>query len=494
MGSAKDVRETFGRMAMNDEETVALVAGGHTFGKAHGAANPDTYVGPSPHGAPIEEMSTGWKNTYKSGVLDDTITSGIEGAWTPNPITWDHDYFDVLLNYDWELTKSPAGAHQWKPTAASNAKKAPKAGDANKTQDLMMTTADIALKVDPKYLEISKRFHADHKEFEDAFARAWYKLTHRDMGPISRYLGPEVPKEELLWQDPIPQGTTLSDSEIETLKEAISNTNLSISQLATTAWASASTYRGSDMRGGANGGRIRLEPQKSWAVNNPYELKKVLTILEAIQKEFNGIVSMADLIVLGGNVAVEKGVKNAGYNIAVPFTSGRGDASQEQTDVVSFGYLEPKADGFRNFIKKNLNLAAEELLIDRAQLLTLSIPEMTVLVAGMRALGTNYDAFKYGMFTDTIGTLSNDFLVNILDFSTTWKATSNDDTLFEGSDRKTGVIKFRGTRADIIFGSNTELRAIAEVYAADDAKERFVNDFVIAWTKVMQLDLFDIKE
>ena len=494
IGSAKDVRETFGRMAMNDEETVALVAGGHTFGKAHGAANPDTYVGPSPHGAPIEEMSTGWKNTYKSGVLDDTITSGIEGAWTPNPIIWDHDYFDVLLNYDWELTKSPAGAYQWKPTAESNAKKAPKAGDANNTQDLMMTTADIALKVDPKYLEISKRFHKDHKAFEDAFARAWYKLTHRDMGPISRYLGPEVPKEELLWQDPIPQGTKLSDSEIAILKEAISNTNLSISQLATTAWASASTYRGSDMRGGANGGRIRLEPQKSWAANNPYELKKVLTILEAIQKEFNGIVSMADLIVLGGNVAVEKGVKNAGYNIAVPFISGRGDASQEQTDVVSFGYLEPKADGFRNFVKKNLNLAAEELLIDRAQLLTLSIPEMTVLVAGMRALGTNYDASKYGVFTDTVGTLSNDFLVNILDFSTTWKATSNDDTLFEGSDRKTGVIKFRGTRTDLIFGSNTELRAIAEVYAADDAKERFVNDFVIAWTKVMHLGLFDIKE
>ncbi|MEZ7916264.1 MAG: catalase/peroxidase HPI [Polaribacter sp.] len=494
MGSAKDVRETFGRMAMNDEETVALVAGGHTFGKAHGAANPDTYVGPSPHGAPIEEMSTGWKNTYKSGVLDDTITSGIEGAWTPNPITWDHDYFDVLLNYDWELTKSPAGAHQWKPTAASNAKKAPKAGDANKTQDLMMTTADIALKVDPKYLEISKRFHKDHKAFEDAFARAWYKLTHRDMGPISRYLGPEVPQEELLWQDPIPQGTKLSNSEIKTLKEAISNTNLSISQLATTAWASASTYRGSDMRGGANGGRIRLEPQKSWAVNNPYELKKVLTILEAIQKEFNGIVSMADLIVLGGTVAIEKAVKNSGYSIDVPFTSGRGDASQEQTDVISFGYLEPKADGFRNFIKKDLNLAAEELLIDKAQLLTLSIPEMTVLVAGMRTLETNYDASKYGVFTDTVGTLSNDFLVNILDFSTTWKATSNDDTLFEGSDRKTGVIKFRGTRADLIFGSNTELRAIAEVYAADDAKERFVNDFVIAWTKVMHLGLFDIKE
>ena len=494
MGSAKDIRETFGRMAMNDEETVALTAGGHTFGKAHGAANPDTYVGPSPHGAPIEEMSTGWKNSYKSGVLDDTITSGIEGAWTPNPITWDHDYFEVLLNYDWELTKSPAGAHQWKPTAASNAKKAPKAGDANNTQDLMMTTADIALKVDPKYLEISKRFHKDHKAFEDAFARAWYKLTHRDMGPISRYLGPEVPKEELLWQDPIPEGTVLSDAEIATLKEAISNTNLSISQLAITAWASASTYRGSDMRGGANGGRIRLEPQKSWAANNPYELNKVLAILETIQKDFKGSVSMADLIVLGGNVAVEKGIKNAGYAIAVPFTSGRGDASQEQTDVVSFGYLEPKADGFRNFIKKNLNLAAEELLIDKAQLLTLSIPEMTVLVAGMRTLGTNYDASKYGVFTDAVGTLSNDFLVNILDFSTTWKATSEDDTLFEGTDRKTGIIKYRGTRADLIFGSNTELRAIAEVYAADDAKERFVQDFVAAWTKVMQLGLFDIKK
>jgi catalase-peroxidase len=492
IGSAKDIRETFGRMAMNDEETVALVAGGHTFGKAHGAANPDTYVGPSPHGAPIEEMSTGWKSSYKSGVLDDTITSGIEGAWTPNPITWDHDYFDVLLNYDWELTKSPAGAHQWKPTAASNAKKAPKAGDANSTQDLMMTTADIALKVDPKYLEISKRFHKDHKAFEDAFARAWYKLTHRDMGPISRYLGPEVPKEELLWQDPIPQGTKLSDAEIATLKEAILSTNLSISQLATTAWASASTFRGSDMRGGANGGRIRLEPQKSWEANNPYELNKVLTVLEAIQKDFKGSVSMADLIVLGGTVAVEKAVKNAGYAIAVPFTSGRGDASQEQTDVVSFGYLEPKADGFRNFIRKNLNLAAEELLIDRAQLLTLSIPEMTVLVAGMRSLGTNYDASKYGVFTDAVGTLSNDFLVNILDFSTTWKATSADDTLFEGTDRRSGRVKYTGTRADLIFGSNTELRAIAEVYGADDAKEKFIIDFVSAWTKVMNLDRFDL--
>lgn len=494
MGSAKDVRETFGRMAMNDEETVALTAGGHTFGKAHGAADPDKYVGPSPHGAPIEEMSTGWKNSYKSGVLDDTITSGIEGAWTPNPITWDHDYFDMLLNYDWELTKSPAGAHQWKPTAASNAKRAPKAGDDNNTQDLMMTTADIALKVDPQYLEISKRFHKDHKAFEDAFARAWYKLTHRDMGPISRYLGPETPKEELLWQDPIPQGTTLSDAETTTLKNAISTSNLSSSQLVTTAWASASTFRGSDMRGGANGGRIRLEPQKSWAVNNPYELDKVLKVLEKIQKDFNGSVSMADLIVLGGTVAVEKAVKNSGYDIAVPFISGRADASQEQTDVASFGYLEPKADGFRNFIKKDLKLAAEELLIDKAQLLTLSIPEMTVLVGGLRVLGANYDASKYGIFTDTVGTLSNDFFVNILDFGTTWKATSSDDTLFEGTDRKTGVIKFRGTRADLIFGSNTELRAVAEVYAADDAKERFVNDFVVAWTKVMHLDRFDLKK
>ena len=494
MGSAKDIRETFGRMAMNDEETVALTAGGHTFGKAHGAANPDTYVGPSPHGATIEEMSMGWKNSYKSGVLDDTITSGIEGAWTPNPTTWDHDYFDVLLNYDWELTKSPAGANQWKPTAASNAKKAPKAGDAYGKQDLMMTTADIALKVDPKYLEISKRFHKDHKAFEDTFARAWYKLTHRDMGPISRYLGPEAPKEELLWQDPIPTGKKLSKEEVSVLKEEISNSDLSISQLVTTAWASASSFRGSDMRGGANGGRIRLEPQKSWPVNNPYELNKVLNKLEKIQKDFKGEVSIADLIVLGGTVGIAKAVKNAGYAINIPFTSGRGDASQEQTDVVSFGYLEPKADGFRNFIKKDLKLAAEELLIDKAQLLTLSIPEMTVLVGGLRVLGANYDASKYGVFTDNVGTLSNDFFVNVLDLGNTWKATSSDATLFEGKNRKTGEINFRGTRADLIFGSNTELRAIAEVYAADDAKERFVKDFVVTWTKIMNLDRFDLKK
>jgi catalase-peroxidase len=492
MGSAKDIRETFGRMAMNDEETVALVAGGHTFGKAHGAADPDTYVGPSPHGAPIEEMSSGWKNSFGTGVLDDIITSGIEGAWTPNPTVWDHDYFDVLLNYDWKLTKSPAGAHQWKPTTASNAKKAPKAGDANNTQDLMMTTADIALKMDPAYLEISKRFYKDHKAFEDAFARAWYKLTHRDMGPISRYLGPEIPKEELIWQDPIPAGQLLSDRDVTTLKSLILASGLTISQLVSTAWASASTFRGSDMRGGANGGRIRLEPQKNWEANSPTKLATVLASYEIIKANFNGSVSIADLIVLGGCVAIEEAAKKAGHATSVAFTSGRADASQEQTDVTSFGYLEPKADGFRNFIKKDLNLAAEELLIDRAQLLTLSIPEMTVLVAGMRVLGANYNASKYGVFTDTVGTLTNDFLVNVLDFSNTWKATSEDDTLFEGSDRKTGLIKYRGTRADLIFGSNTELRAIAEVYAADDGKDKFVTDFVAAWTKVMNLDRFDL--
>ena len=492
MGSAKDIRETFGRMAMNDEETVALVAGGHTFGKAHGAADPDKYVGPSPHGAPIEEMSTGWKNSFGTGVLDDTITSGIEGAWTPNPTVWDHDYFDMLLNYDWELTKSPAGAHQWKPTAASNAKKAPKAGDANNTQDLMMTTADIALKLDPAYLEISKRFHKDHKAFEDAFARAWYKLTHRDMGPISRYLGPEIPKEELIWQDPIPAGQSLSETDVTSLKSLILASDLTISQLVSTAWASASTFRGSDMRGGANGGRIRLEPQRSWAVNNPYELNKVLAIYEGIQNDFNGEVSIADLIVLGGCVAIEEAALKAGHTISIPFTSGRADASQEQTDVASFGYLEPKADGFRNFIKKDLNLAAEELLIDRAQLLTLSIPEMTVLVGGLRVLGANYDGSKYGVFTENPGSLTNDFFTNVLDLATTWSATSSDDTLFEGKDRKTGNVKFAGTRADLIFGSNTELRAVCEVYGANDGKQRFINDFVAAWTKVMNLDRFDL--
>ena len=491
--SAHDIKITFGRMAMNDEETVALVAGGHTFGKAHGAADPEKYVGAKPHGASIEEMSTGWKNTFQSGVLDDTITSGIEGAWTPNPIQWDADYFDVLLNYDWELTKSPAGAHQWTPTEASNARRAPKAG-GNGTQALMMTTADMALKMDPAYREISERFHKDHKAFEDAFARAWFKLTHRDMGPIQRYLGPEVPKEELIWQDPVPaSNSTLSDSDIEALKKMILDSSLTVSQLVTTAWASASTYRGSDKRGGANGGRLRLEPQRSWEVNNPSELNKVLTVLEGIQNKFSGTVSMADLIVLGGVVGVEQAAKNAGHSVSVPFTQGRGDASQEQTDLESFGYLEPLADGFRNYMSSKLDVAAEDLLVDRANLLTLSIPEMSVLVGGLRVMGANYDGSSYGIFTDNVGSLTNDFFTNILDFTYTWSATSNDDTLFEGRDRRTGAVKFTGTRADLIFGSNTELRAVAEVYGANDGQARFVNDFVAAWTKVMNLDRFDLK-
>ncbi|QWX83367.1 catalase/peroxidase HPI [Cellulophaga sp. HaHaR_3_176] len=495
LGSAHDVRETFGRMAMNDEETVALVAGGHTFGKAHGAADPNEYVGKEPHGAPIEEMSTGWKNSFGTGVLDDTITSGIEGAWTPNPTQWDADYFDVLLNYDWELVKSPAGAHQWAPTAASNAKMAPKAGDANGRQALMMTTADIALKEDPAYLEISKRFHRDHKAFEDAFARAWYKLTHRDLGPISRYLGPEVPKEELLWQDPIPTVEyALSENDVITLKGMISDSGLTISQMVSTAWASASTFRGSDKRGGANGARVRLEPQRSWEVNNPTELNKVLTVLEGIKADFKAEISIADLIVLAGNVGVEKALKNAGYNFKVDFTAGRGDATQEQTDVEGFSYLKPLADGFRNYIKPGLKIAAEDLLIDRANLLTLSVPEMTVLVGGLRVLGTNYNQSIHGVFTDKVGSLTNDFFSNLLDFTYTWKAIDEDDTVFEGTNRKTGESKFLGTRADLIFGSNTELRAIAEVYGANDGQDRFVKDFVAAWTKVMNLDRYDLKK
>lgn len=496
LGSAKDIKETFGRMAMDDEETVALIAGGHTFGKTHGAADPDKYVGAEPHGAPIEEMSTGWKNTYGTGVLDDTITSGLEGAWTPNPTQWDHDYFEVLLNYDWELSKSPAGAHQWIPTKASNARMAPKAGDANAKQGLMMSTADMALKMDPDYLKISKKFHTDHKAFEDAFARAWYKLTHRDMGPISRYLGPEVPQEELLWQDPLPASNfTPSEEDVNSLKSAIANTELSVSELVSTAWASASTFRGSDKRGGANGSRIRLAPQNRWEVNNPEQLHKVLNVLKGIQNDFNTNgkdVSMADLIVLAGSVGVEKAAEKAGHSVTVPFTGGRTDASQEQTDIDSFGYLEPQADGFRNFIKDNQKAAAEDLLVDRAQLLTLSIPEMTVLVGGLRVLGANYNGSNYGVFTDRKEALTNDFFTNLLDFTYTWKATTDDDTIFEGSDRRTGDKKFEATRADLIFGSNTELRAIAEVYGTEDAEEKFVKDFIDAWTKVMNLDRFDL--
>jgi len=496
--SGIDIRETFARMAMNDEETVALVAGGHTFGKAHGAADPDKYVGREPEGASIEEQSKGWKNTYGTGYGDDTITSGIEGAWTPNPIKWDHDYFEVLLGYDWELTKSPAGANQWTPTAASNAKMAPKAGDSNQTQALMMTTADMALKMDSAYFTISKRFHENPAEFEEAFARAWFKLTHRDMGPVTRYLGSEVPEEELIWQDPIPKviNPIVNEEDIDSLKTKLRTSELSVSQLVSTAWASASTFRGSDMRGGVNGARIRLAPQREWEVNDPVGLSKVLNILEGIQMEFNNAqnddksVSMADLIVLGGAVGIEEAAKNAGTDVIVSFKPGRTDSSQEQTDIESFSYLEPKADAFRNYLKKNQFASAEELMIDKAQLLTLTIPEMTVLLGGMRVLNTNFDNSNHGVFTNKSNALTNDFFINLLNLETTWKATSEDDNVFEGRNRATGEIKWKGTRVDLIFGSNSELRAIAEVYACEDAQEQFTLDFVNAWIKVMNLDRF----
>ena len=502
LGSAYDIRETFGRMAMNDEETVALTAGGHTFGKAHGAADPEDYVGTEPEGSSIEQLGMGWKNTFGTGVGDDTITSGIEGAWTPNPIKWDHDYFEVLLNYDWELTKSPAGAHQWTPTAQSKARMAPKAGDASQQQALMMTTADMAMKKDPAYLEISKRFHKDPQAFEDAFARAWYKLTHRDMGPLNRYLGPEVPSEKLIWQDPIPEVShpPIDDADINTLKAKISATGLSVAELVSTAWASASTYRDSDKRGGANGARIRLAPQKDWEVNHPAQLSKVLTALEGVQKEFNDDqagdkhVSIADLIVLGGSVGIEAAAKNAGHDVTVSFTPGRGDALQEQTDVASFGPLEPVADGFRNYLKPQHKTSAEELLVDKAQLMTLTAPEMTVLVGGMRVLGANYDHSKHGVFTDKVGTLTNDYFANLLDLGVSWKATSDDENSFEGRDRASNEVKMTGTRVDLVFGSNSELRAISEVYACDDAQEQFVQDFIAAWAKVMNLDRFDLKQ
>ncbi len=500
LASAIDVRETFGRMAMNDEETVALVAGGHTFGKAHGAADPDKYVGREPAGAPIEEQGLGWKNTFGAGHGDDTITSGLEGAWTPNPTKWDNEYFDVLLGYEWELTKSPAGAHQWTPTEASNARRAPRAGNPSKTQALMMTTADMALKMDPIYESISRRFYENPDEFAEAFSRAWFKLTHRDMGPITRYLGSEVPKEKLIWQDPIPAIThyLVNDKDIAELKTKILNLGLSVSQLVSTAWASASTFRGSDMRGGANGARIRLAPQKDWEVNNPSQLSLVLDILEGIQKEFNStqaggkLISIADLIVLAGGAGIEKAAKNAGHNIVVPFTPGRTDATQEQTDIESFDALKPAADGFRNYLKAQYTVSAEELLVDRAQLLTLTAPEMTVLVGGMRVLNTNFDTSNHGVFTNDSEKLTNDFFVNLLDIGTTWKATSESENIFEGRDRKTGESKWTGTRADLIFGSNSELRALAEVYACEDSKEKFVEDFVKAWTKVMNLDRFDL--
>src|SRR6056297_211151 len=500
LGTAKLMKETFGRMAMNDEETVALTAGGHTFGKAHGAANPDEFVGPEPAGASIVEQSMGWKNSFGTGVLDDAITSGIEGAWTPNPTRWDHDYFKVLLDYDWERTKSPGGANQWRPTAASAAKQAPRAGDASKTQDLMMTDADMALKLDPDYLKIPKHFYENPEALEDAFARAWFKLTHRDMGPVQRYLGPEVPKEELLWQDPVPavDHELVSDADVAELKKRLLASGLTVSQLVSTAWASASTYRDSDKRGGANGARLRLEPQRSWEVNNPKALNDILNVLEGIQKEFNSAqsgnkkISMADLVVLGGSAGIEEAAKHAGHDVEVPFTAGRTDATQEQTDVYSFEALEPSADGFRNYKNPDYKASAEALLVDRAQLMKLTAPEMTVLMGGMRVLDTNFDGSRHGVLTDRRGVLTNDFFVNLLDLSVKWEDASDNETLFSGRDRKTGSIKWTGTRADLIFGSNTELRAYAEVYGSSDSEQKFVNDFIKTWTKVMNLDRFDL--
>ena len=498
--SAIDIRETFGRMAMNDEETVALVAGGHTFGKAHGAADPGKYVGREPAGASIEEQGLGWKNTYGSGHGDDTITSGVEGTWTPNPTQWDNDYFIVLFGYEWELTKSPAGAHQWTPTAASNARTAPAAHDSSKTQALMMTTADMALKMDSIYEPISRRFHENPDQLADAFARAWFKLTHRDMGPRALYLGSEVPAEELVWQDPIPTVTheLINDQDIAELKGKILDSGLTVSQLVSAAWASAPTFRGSDKRGGANGGRIRLAPQKDWEVNNPAQLATILETLGGIQNAFNSgqsgskMVSIADLIVLGGCAGIEKAAKNAGHNLTVPFSPGRADASEEQTDVDSFVALKPAADGFRNFSKTQYTASTEEMLIDKAQLLTLTAPEMTVLIGGLRVLNTNFDQSQHGVFTKRQEALTNDFFVNLLDLGTTWKATTEAQDLFEGRNRTTGELKWTGTRVDLIFGSNSELRALAEVYGCEDSQERFVQDFVVAWTKVMNLDRFDL--
>jgi len=499
MAAARDIRETFGRMAMNDEETVALIAGGHTFGKTHGAADPSKYVGREPAAASIEEQSLGWKNTFGSGNGVNTITSGLEGAWTTTPTQWSNNYFENLFGYEWELTKSPAGAQQWKPKNNGGAGTVPDAHDTSRKHAPMMLTTDLALRVDPAYEKISRHFFENPQAFADAFARAWFKLTHRDMGPIARYLGPEVPKEELIWQDPIPAAKLplIDAKDIATLKSKILASGLSISQLVSTAWASASTFRGSDKRGGANGARVRLAPQKDWEVNNPAQLATVLKALEAIQTEFNHggkHVSMADLIVLAGVAAVEKAAKNAGHDIQVPFTPGRADASQAQTDVESFAVLEPGADAFRNYAKPKHKALAEEMLIDKAQLMTLTAPEMTVLIGGMRVLNTNFDQSKHGVFTDRVEILTNDFFVNLLDFGTTWNATSDAQTTFEGRDRATGKVKWTATRADLIFGSNSELRAIAEVYGCEDSQAKFVKDFVAAWNKVMNLDRFDLKK
>ena len=490
VASGKDIRETFARMAMNDEETVALVAGGHTFGKAHGAASA-THVGREPEAESIEEMGMGWKNSFGTGKAGDSITSGIEGAWKPKPTTWDNGYFETLFKYDWKLTKSPAGAHQWTPTDDAAATTVIDAHDPKKFHAPMMTTADMALKMDPVYESISRRFLENFDQFADAFARAWYKLTHRDMGPITRYLGAEVPQEVLIWQDPIPAANSaLSDSDITNLKNTILSSGLLIAQLVSTAWASASTFRGSDKRGGANGARIRLAPQINWEANNPTQLKTVLTVYEKIQKEFGKNISMADLIVLGGCAAIEKAAKNAGHNFSVPFTQGRADATLEQTDIASFAVLEPKADGFRNYKNANCISVTEDMLVDKAQLLTLTAPEMTALVGGMRVLHANFDGSKHGVFTKNTESLTNDFFVNLLDLGTTWKATDDTGEFFEGRHRVTKEVKWTATRADLIFGSHSELRAIAEVYASNDSKEKFVTDFITAWDKVMNLDRF----
>lgn len=497
VAAARDIRETFGRMAMNDEETVALIAGGHTFGKTHGAADPKKYVGVEPAAASIEDQSLGWKNTFGTGNGVNTITSGLEGAWTTTPIKWSNNFFENLFGFEWELTKSPAGAHQWKPKNNGGAGTVPDAHDKSKRHSPTMLTTDLALRFDPAYEKISRRFYENPKEFADAFARAWFKLTHRDMGPVARYLGPEVPKEVLIWQDPI-QGkkSKLTPRDITVLKTQIAASKLSVSELVSTAWASASTFRGSDKRGGANGARIQLAPQRSWEVNNPKQLEKVLNALEAIQKKFNATgkryVSMADLIVLGGSVAIERAAKKAKVNIKVPFVPSRGDATQEQTDVESFELLEPAADGFRNYVNAKHKATAEELLVDKAQLLNLTAPEMTVLVGGMRVLNTNFDRSKHGVFTNKPESLTNDFFVNLLDFGTVWNATDESKTKFEGRDRKTGKVKWTATRADLIFGSNSELRALAEVYGCEDGKVKFVHDFVAAWTKVMNADRFDL--
>lgn len=497
IAAAKDIRDTFGRMAMNDEETVALIAGGHTFGKTHGAG-PADHVGEEPEAAGIEAQGFGWNSTYKSGKGPDAISSGLEVTWTETPTEWSNYFFKNLFENEWELTKSPAGAHQW--VAKNGEEIIPDAFDPDKKHRPTMLTTDLSLRFDPVYEKISRKFYENPDAFADAFARAWYKLTHRDMGPKARYLGPDVPAEELIWQDPIPEvdHALINNSDAEALKSKILDSGLSVSELVSTAWASASTFRGSDKRGGANGARIRLAPQKDWEVNNPAQLQKVLSILENIQREFNENqtggkrISLADLIVLAGSAAVEKAAKDGGYQIIVPFAPGRMDASQEQTDVESMGYLEPAADGFRNYLKKKFSVSTESLLIDKAQLLTLTAPELTVLIGGMRSLNANFDGSSHGIFTQNPGVLSNDFFVNLLDMSTQWKSASDDNELYEGTDRKTGEKKWTATRADLVFGSNSELRAIAEVYASSDAKEKFVNDFVSAWVKVMNLDRFDL--